>query len=153
MIAVPILAIDHGIKFIGVALSRSGQFASPLKVIKRKSKAEDFAQLKQIIQQEGIQSIVLGLPPIPPDFVGHSQADTVRTWAGHLAQAIPLPIYFWEEGLSSEDAASALREKGKPLPDRIDAHAATIILQACLDAMREQNANPEPFTLPSDPQP
>jgi putative Holliday junction resolvase len=152
MIPTPILAIDHGLQYLGLAISRSGQLASPLQVLKRKSKAEDFAQLRRVIQQEQIQSLVVGLPPIPPDFVGHSQSDTVRHWVGYLAQAIALPIYFWEEGLTTEDAISTLREQDKPIPKRVDAHAAAIILQTCLDAIHEQGAEPERFLPPPDPQ-
>lgn len=131
----PFLGIDHGSKFLGLALSLSGEFARPYRVISRKSKAEDFQKIREIIQKEGVKTLVLGLPPRPPDFVGVSQSVVVRNWAGHLAAAIPLPLYFWEEGFSSEDAEAILREVGKTV-DRPDAQAAALILQACLDAVR-----------------
>lgn len=137
-----VLGIDHGTKYLGLALSLNGEFARPLSVLKRKSKAEDFARLQQIIKEHDIAAILLGLPPVPPGFVGHSQADTVRLWAERLAEAIALPIYLWDEGLSSHDARHMLRETGERPPERIDAHAASLILQTCLDAIRERDTEP-----------
>lgn len=139
-----ILGIDHGTKFIGVALSHSGEFAKPLSVIARKSKQADFEKLSLLIRQYEVQQIVLGLPPVPPDFVGHSQADTVRNWAKHLAEALQIPIYFWDEGMSSVDAETALRAVDKHL-ERVDAQAAALILQDCLDAIREGRGTPHRF--------
>jgi putative transcription antitermination factor YqgF len=152
MIPLPALGIDHGMQFIGLAISRTGYFAEPLMVIRRKSKAEDFAKINEVIRRENIAAIVLGLPPRPPDFVGHSQSDTVRNWAGHLYRAIPdLPIYFWDEGLTSFDAEAMLRETGKRVPQRVDAHAATVILQSCLDALREGQPLPDRFAPEPSP--
>jgi putative Holliday junction resolvase len=142
----PFLGIDHGLKFLGLALSLSGEFARPYQVISRQSKAEDFQKIQAIIRKEGVKTLVLGMPPRPPDFVGVSQSVVVRNWAGHLAAAIPLPLYFWEEGLSSEDAEAGLRELGKKL-DRVDAQAAALILQACLDAVKA-GERPERFICP-----
>jgi len=142
-----ILGIDHGLHVIGLAISRTGYFAEPLQIVKRKSKKEDFAQLRRLIDTHDIQQIVLGLPPKPPDFVGHAQADTVRNWAGYLAKAIELPIYFSDEGLSTYDADQLLDDVGKS-PPRKDAHAAAVILQECLDRIRETGESPEQF-IPS----
>jgi putative Holliday junction resolvase len=146
----PVLGIDHGQKFIGLAISRSLQFAEPLHVIARKSKAQDFARIQQIIADEGIRVILLGLPPTPPDFVGHSQADTVRNWAEHLAAALDVPIFLWDEGLSSVDAEARLAETGQQR-DRVDAHAAAVILQSCIDSLRDDGPAPIRF-VPKNPQ-
>lgn len=141
-----ILGIDHGLKVIGLALSHTGYFADPLTVIHRKSKAQDFAKIREVIGKHKIENILLGLPPVPPGFVGHSQADTVRIWAGRLAEAVAVPIYLWDEGLSSVDARAKLGETGASQPERIDAHAAAQILQTCLDAIREGTGEPQLFT-------
>ena len=141
----PVLCIDHGEKFIGLALSRSLQIAEPLLVIARKSKKKDFARINQIIAEHGIQSILLGLPPVPPDFEGHSQADTVRNWAEHLAGAVDVPIFLWDEGLSSVDAEARLAEAGQQR-DRVDAHAAAVILQSCINVLSDDGPAPQRFT-------
>ena len=140
----PVLAIDHGEKFIGLALSRSLEFAEPLEVIRRKSKAQDFARINAIIERESIQNIWLGLPPTPPDFEGHSQADTVRNWANHLCAAVAVPVFLWDEGLSSVDAALRLADTDQRA-ERVDAHAAAVILQSCLDSLRDDGPAPARF--------
>ncbi len=142
-----LLGIDHGLKYVGLATcDRIGLIASPLTVLKRKSKAEDFAFINELIAAEQTVGVVLGLPPRPPDFVGHSQSDTVRLWGRRLAEVITVPIYLWDEGMSSIDAVERLRDAGKRVPEREDAHAAAVILQSFLDALREGAAWPEPLT-------
>lgn len=145
----PVLAVDHGAKFIGLAMSRALEFAEPLEVIQRKSKAQDFARINAIIERESIQSILLGLPPTPPDFEGHSQADTVRNWAVHLCAAVSVPVFLWDEGLSSVDAEARLAESGQRA-ERVDAHAAAVILQSCLDSLRDDGPAPQRFNPPEN---
>jgi len=130
-----ILGVDHGAKFIGLALSHTGYFATPLMVIQRQSKAQDFARINAVIAKEHVVAIVLGLPPKPPH-LQTAQADTVRNWARHLAKAVAPPIYLWDEGTSSMVAEDQLHQTGQRRPPRIDAHAAAVILQECLDALR-----------------
>lgn len=137
-----VLGIDHGLKVIGLALSMTGYFAKPYGLIQRTTNQQDFALIQQIIQKEKITAIVLGLPPIPPDFVGYPQAQKVLNWAEKLAKVVSVPIYLWDEGLSSEDALRFLQESEQSLPERVDAHAAAVILQSCLDALHD--GHPEP---------
>ena len=112
-----LLGIDHGEKVIGFASCDAiGLIATPLSILKRKSKKEDFAVINQLIKQEQFVGVLLGLPPRPPDFVGHSQSDTVLLWGKRLAAAIDIPVYLWDEGLSSVDAKERLRDAGKPIP-------------------------------------
>jgi putative Holliday junction resolvase len=143
-----LLGIDHGNVYIGLATcDRSGLIATPHSVLERQSKKEDFAKINQLIEAEEIAGIVLGLPPRPPDFEGYSQQDTVRLWASRLNQAVEVSICFWDEGLSSADAAQLLAETGQTRPERIDAHAAAFILQSFLDAIREGQPWPEPLPV------
>jgi putative Holliday junction resolvase len=63
----------------------------------------------------------------------------VRDYAADLGRAIDVPIVFWDESLSTVEAEAALRaqgRRGKKLKERVDAVAATLILQAYLDAQR-----------------
>jgi len=141
-----LLGIDHGTRFIGLAVcDRIGMLASPLEVLQRKSRKEDFAKINAIIAREDIVAVVLGLPPRPPDFVGTSQSDIVRKWGRRLATAIGLPVYYWDEGLSTFDAEKLLADTGKRRPERVDAHAAAVILQSFLDAHRDGQAWPTPL--------
>lgn len=137
-----LLAIDHGEHVLGFATcDRIGVVASPLTIRYRTSKKEDFAFINQLIAAYDIVAILVGMPPRPPDFVGHSQSDTVRLWAQRLVRAVSVPVYFWDEGLTTVDAAELLGEVGSRHDhERMDAHAAAVMLQSFLDALRDYGA-------------
>jgi putative Holliday junction resolvase len=133
-----LLGIDHGRKVIGLATCDPlGIVASPLRLLHRKSKKEDFATIAAIVTEIGAVEIICGVPLPPPDFEGYSQADTVRLWAGRLAAHVAVPVRLWDETLSSEEAAYRIDESGAGARDRIDDAAAAVILQSYLDALRE----------------
>jgi putative Holliday junction resolvase len=141
-----LLCIDHGLKRIGVAVcDPSGMIARELEVIERKSKAEDFARINQIAAEQKVEAFVVGLPHNPeakPD--EHTQADTVRLWTERFAETTSLPIVFWDEQLTSEDARElSILQRRKPR-DPIDDLAARVILQSYLDALRDGLAEPPP---------
>ncbi len=138
-----LLCLDYGRKVIGIATCDSlGMLASPLQLLHRKSRRQDFARIMAIVEEIGAKEIICGLPLPPPDYEGYSQADTVRRWAGRLAAAVPVPVRLWDETLSSEEAARLLHAGGQYGRDRIDDAAAAIILQSYLDALREGFAIP-----------
>ncbi len=133
-----LLAVDYGRKFIGLATCDAlGLIASPLGVIKRRSRQEDFARIAAAVRETGAREIICGLPLPPPDYEGPSQADTVRRWAAQLAAAVPVPVRLWDETLSSEEATQLLAEGTGRRRARIDDAAAAVMLQSYLDALRE----------------
>jgi putative holliday junction resolvase len=134
-----LLGIDHGLQRIGLATSDASQLiARELTIIQRKSKAEDFARINNIITQEKTVAIILGIPYNDSIDEGvHQQADTVRTWGARLAEAISLPILLWDEQYSSADALELARHKRRRPRDPIDDLAARVVLQRFLDARRE----------------
>lgn len=143
-----LLGVDHGIQVLGFATCDAiGLIATPHSILRRTSKVEDFAYINRLIEQERIAAIVLGLPPHPPDFEGYSQSDTVRLWGQRLVQAVNVPVYLWDEGLSTVDASENLRQSGKRLPKRLDAYAAAVILQTFLDAIRDGTPWPDPLSV------
>jgi putative Holliday junction resolvase len=134
-----LLAIDHGQKVIGLAVcDPTGLIARPLMLIQRASKKEDFAKINTIIVEQDVKGVIVGLPVSPPHITVYTQADQVRKWAGRLAAAISVPVYLWNERYSSQEAEEILTESGKPIPARIDAVAAAVILQSFLDSLRDE---------------
>lgn len=145
-----LMGIDHGLKRIGLSVSDfSWLVARELTVIKRASKAEDFAKIARIISEQKVAALVIGLPSNEDTPEGeYSQADKVRTWAQNLQQAISLPVIFWDEQLTSVDATELARQMRRKPYEPIDDLAARLILQSYLDALRDGLAV-DPFTAPS----
>lgn len=134
-----LIGIDHGLVRIGLAVSDpSGLIARELTIIHRKSKAEDFARINAIAQEQNAVGFVIGLPYTefaPEDQYTH--ADKVRTWAARLAETTPLPYVFFNETLSSVDALELAKQKRRKPGEPIDDLAARVILQSYLDALRD----------------
>ncbi|MDX2160508.1 MAG: Holliday junction resolvase RuvX [bacterium] len=134
-----LIGIDHGLVRIGVAVSdATGLVARELTIITRKSKREDFATINQIAAQENAVAIIIGLPYEERAAEGqHTQADTVKTWAARFAETTMLPYTFWDEQLTSVDAAAMARQRRRKPRDPIDDLAARVMLQSYLDALRD----------------
>lgn len=144
-----LLGIDHGTKVIGLAICDALWIAArPLQILKRKSRAADFAQINAIIAKQQISAIVVGLPEQPADSVNPSteQADEVRNWSKRLAKAVAIPIYLWPEQFSSFEAEQLAAEAGTRPAARIDDRAAAVILQSFIDAHREGMELPDPLS-------
>lgn len=147
----PLLCIDHGIKRIGLAVSdRSWLVARELTVIRRTTRAADFAVINAAATEHGVSAVVIGYPSDEFRAEGeHTQGDTVRLWAERFGATTSLPIIFWDEQMSSEDA-KALARRARRSPDApIDDLAARVILQSYLDALRDGLA-PYPFDRPEE---
>jgi len=136
------LALDVGDRRVGVAVSdATGLIATPLTVIHRKSKAEDFIKVASLIREQKAGSLVIG-QPLNADGSAGQQAARVERYALALAQALraeglEVTIAFWDEYLSTQRAQQAMIAAGRRAKVRrrqIDAAAAAVILQGYLDA-------------------
>jgi putative Holliday junction resolvase len=126
-----VLAIDHGARRIGVAISR-GRVAVPLTVIEHTRRDEDLARIISLAREEHADAIVIGLP-LAPDGGEGEQARLARRFGQQIADMTSLPVEYQDERLTSFDAASArVQRRRKPIDDL----AATAILQRYLDTAR-----------------
>ena len=131
------LAIDYGTRRTGLAICDAGEtIASPLAVIEGREKL--LTRISQIVQAEGVQAIVLGLP-LNMDGSQGPQSKLVLAFADKLRAHLPIPIYLHDERLSSfgaeEKLAPANLTRGKQRK-RLDAVAAAEILEAFLEQRR-----------------
>ena len=135
------LAIDLGSRRVGLALSdEGGRFATPLDVLVINSPKQAIDEILPLIQKEGVDRLVVGIPLNMDDSVGPA-ARTTLAWARALAAAANKPLVLVDERLSSFDADQALtqRKRGgekmtrKDRKNRLDAIAAAGFLQAFLD--------------------
>ncbi len=131
------LALDLGDRRIGVALSdRTGMLARSLEVLRRTSRAADFAHIAALVAKHHVEAIVVGLPLNMDDTEG-AQAAWVRDYSAALAETLDLPLYLWDERLTTVEAADIMRAQGRRADKQwIDAVAAAVILQSYLDAQR-----------------
>lgn len=108
--------------------------ASPLTVVRRHAtRAEDFAAIAQLVRRERAVGVLVGLPANDAD---GRQARWVRRYAGRLAGSLAVPVAFWDESLSSIDAARLLAETGSR--GALDAAAAAVILEGFLASRRHR---------------
>ena len=129
-----LLGLDYGTTVIGASICDLTRIvARPLTLIRRSTRLADFATINRLITEQQAVGIVVGIPEAVPDYEGESQADRVERWAARLAGNVTIPVYLWDETLSSEEAERLIIETGRKLPDRIDDVAAAVILQTFLD--------------------
>ncbi|MDR5658106.1 Holliday junction resolvase RuvX [Serpentinicella sp. ANB-PHB4] len=131
-----IMGLDVGDKTIGVALSDlMGWTAQGLKTIFRKSKKQDFLELKEIATQNDVKKIVIGLPKNMNATLG-PQGEKVLKFSEDLKKQLDIEIVHWDERLSTVAAERSLiqadvsRKKRKAVIDKM---AAVYILQGYLD--------------------
>lgn len=128
------LAIDYGLKRTGLAICDPDEIiVSPLAVID--AKKGPLEKIVQIVKDEKVGAIVLGLPLNMDDSVG-SQAKLVLKFADQLKKCLEIPIHFQDERLSTfgakeKLAAADFTKKNKA--KRLDAIAAAEILEAFLE--------------------
>jgi putative holliday junction resolvase len=131
-----ILAIDHGTKRMGIALSDPmGILAQPLEAIPAEPFAQFLNRLKQIVQEKEVELVLVGLPRNMDGSYGPA-ALKVQEFVSVLKQAIALPIETWDERLTSTQANRFLIQADVRRSDRrakVDKTAAAILLQSYLD--------------------
>jgi putative holliday junction resolvase len=135
-----ILAVDHGAKRIGLALSDStATIASPLKVVEHTSRRIDAAQVAELASQNDVVLIVVGQSYDEegrPNPAGRSAG----RFADELKNQTNIPVELWDESHSTQIARAARIELGVSRKKRAghqDEFAAVVILQSYLEANRK----------------
>lgn len=134
------LGVDVGTVRVGVAKSdATGLLASPLTVIRRDRSGADVAALTALAQEWEAQGVVVGLPVTLRGREGDS-ARMAREFAAAVTAAAPsLALEYVDERNTTVSAQRDLRAAGvkaRDQRDRIDAHAAAVLLQLWLDRAR-----------------
>ena len=136
-----ILALDHGTKRIGVAVSDEMKvIATPLEYIPAEPFAGFLARLKEILREKEIEMILIGMPRNMDGSYGPA-ALKVQEFVAVLKDAVAIPIKTLDERLTTVQAQRFLiqgnvrREKRK---EKVDKTAAAILLQCYLDRLAGQ---------------
>lgn len=130
------LALDHGTKRIGVAVSDElKMIAQPLEFIPTEPYDAFLSRLKQIIAEKEVELVFVGMPRNMDGTFGPA-AEKVKEFIAGLTPAISVPIKTLDERLTSAQANRVLLQGNVRRADRkqkVDAMAAAILLQSYLD--------------------
>ena len=133
-----LLALDLGTKTIGIALCDAGwHFATAGKTLPRGKFGRDLEALAALVRERSVKGVVIGLPRNMDGSEG-PRAQSSRAYARNLAEGLGLPVLLWDERWST---ASAERDmigqdmSRRKRAERIDSHAAAVILQGAIDAL------------------
>ena len=133
-----ILALDHGTKRIGVALSDElKMIGQPLEFIEAEPFAGFLVRLKELIRTKEVELILVGMPRNMDGSYGEAAAK-VREFVAVLKETITVPLRLWDERLTSTQANRLLIAGNVRRGDRkekVDKMAAAILLQSYLDSL------------------
>ncbi len=139
MFEVQWIGIDFGLRRIGIAVSDpDGRVATPRPTLeRRRGKRPPLGVIAALATEVGAQGVVIGLP-LSGDGDETEWCADVRRFGASLAKLVGLPVHFQDERFSSAQAERLLRRsavgrKSRMDKGRVDATAATIILQTWLD--------------------
>jgi putative Holliday junction resolvase len=133
------LGIDYGLRRIGLAVSDpTATIARPLPTLtRRRGKRPPIQAVADIAREQEVEAAVIGLPL---NLEGEESDWTaeVRAFGNTLAERAGIDVQFLDERFTSARAERAVRALGlrrsqREDKARIDAAAATLILQAFLD--------------------
>ena len=134
-----IMGLDVGDKTIGVAVSDPLGFTSQgITTVRRTNLKKDMKELREIIEEYGVQKVVIGLPKNMNNTLG-PQGDKVVEFTEKFKARFDLEVIYQDERLSTVSAERMLinsdvrRDKRKQVIDKV---AATYILQTYLDTIR-----------------
>ena len=134
-----IMGLDFGSKIVGVAISDELLLtAQGIEIIRRKEEnklRQTLARIEELIVEYKVEEIVLGLPKNMNATEG-IRVELTNEFKEKLERRTGLPVYTWDERLTTVAADKAMMEAGirrEKRKDYVDMIAATFILQGYLD--------------------
>jgi putative Holliday junction resolvase len=138
-----ILAIDHGTKRIGFALSDElGWTAQPLETFHRRNPDADLRHIQDLVRKHEVGRVVIGMPFRLNGELGPA-AQAVAHFVEQVQAVLSVPVVTWDERMTTRSAEEVLiaadigRRKRKGIVDRV---AAAILLQSYLRSLDETTA-------------
>jgi putative Holliday junction resolvase len=132
-----ILALDVGKKRIGLAISDAlGISAQGLPTFQRTRIRDDLRLLAELAREREVALFLIGRP-LHMSGEESKQSTYTAEFADRLKQATGIPIVYWDERLTSAEAARVLREGNASIEQRkaaIDKLAAVLLLESYLEA-------------------
>jgi putative Holliday junction resolvase len=132
-----VMAIDYGLKRVGVALTDPlCTISQPLMTIKPKSDFDLIRRLKCIADQNEVGLIILG-NPLSLKGGSTEMSERVARFMKRLSKAVDIRVILWDERYISKYAQNRLKSLGiSSRKEDIDRIAASIMLDEYLQAKR-----------------
>src|SRR2546422_10876850 len=145
-----ILAVDYGRARIGLAIADAEtRMAQPLSTMERVNRNEDMRRLRELVREQGVKQVVVGLP-LRLDGSRGEMAEEGERFAQRVRKQIGVPVEMVDERLTSWVAERLMEEiqgrfiraekliggkKSKNIQAKmtVDAVAAAVILKEDLD--------------------
>lgn len=116
-----VLALDYGSARTGVAVSDpTGTIARPLGVVERAATDDGLARLARLVQTEGAERVVVGLPLTMRGVRGDQAVETER-FVEALRAALNVPVESFDERFTT-DLADRSADATAPTDARAAAH-------------------------------
>ena len=132
------LGLDLGERRIGVAVSDpSCSIALARETLFVSSQKEALSEIGRLVEEGGIDTIVIGLPLNLDGSVG-PRAVATKEFADLLRNKVDITVEFWDERLTTNIARRALHDAGRTATrrdGRVDQMSAVLILQGYLDRL------------------
>ena len=136
------LGLDLGTRTLGVSISdQTHTIATTYKTIRYEEENYEFLleQLKEIIETEKIEKIILGLPKNMNNTIGES-AERCLNFKQKIEEKLKIQVEMQDERLTTVEATNYMIEANmsrKKRKKKIDSLAANIILQTYLDRKKD----------------
>lgn len=136
-----LLALDLGMKHVGVAVSDELQFTvRPVTVLERRGWKKFLKQIIAFLDEFDAVGLVLGLP-YNTDGTESEMSTEARRLARNFSLSVNVPVFLHDERLTSYEAKGYLTKLGlseKEIWERVDSEAAAIILSDFLSFRNEK---------------
>ena len=141
-----ILSLDYGAKTVGVAVTDPlGLTAQGVEIIRREKETHlrpTLRRIGELISEYGAEEILLGYPLNMDDTAGERARKTIA-FREMLEKRFSLPVFLWDERLTTVEAESIMDEAQIPKDERkkyVDRLAAQLILEDYLHHMNDRPA-------------
>lgn len=130
-----IMALDIGSVRIGIAIwEPQSQLAQCLPFLKRKTLQKDLEFLARLVEEKEIEAFLVGLPLSLGGKITTSTKNALF-WVESLKKSFQLPVYTYDESLSSKDALKILkRGKSSKAQSMKDSLSAALFLEEFIRA-------------------
>ena len=123
------IAIDLGLKRIGLAYSAHKDLVTPLPAVIRKNRNQASDEVRKVLKEWEVNTVIIGIP------LGGSSEDEMKRRIAHFMNLVDFDgeIFYQDEAGSSLEAENMMKGEIKYVRDgRIDSISAMIILQRYL---------------------